>query len=51
MGKEEKRKRPTAAEIKEMEETIHRQCVELDAWREKYRALKERGLWARILNR
>ena len=26
---------------REMEETVHRQCVELDAWREKYHALSE----------
>ena len=35
----------------EMEEVIHRQCVELDAWREKYRALRRRGFWARLLNK
>lgn len=31
--------RPTAAQIREMEETVHRQCVELDAWRDRYREL------------
>lgn len=39
MEEEKKRKRPTVAEMREMEEVIHRQCQELDAWREKYREL------------
>lgn len=33
------RKRPTVGQIREMEETVHRQCVELDAWRDRYREL------------
>ena len=38
---EEKKKRwrPSLTAYRELEETIHRQCVELDAWREKYREL------------
>lgn len=38
---EEKKKRwrPSLTAYREQEETIHRQCVELDAWREKYREL------------
>ena len=40
---EEKKKRwrPSLTAYREMEETVHRQCVELDAWREKYHALSE----------
>ena len=39
---EEKKKRwrPSLTAYREQEETIHRQCVELDEWREKYRELK-----------
>ena len=37
--KKTKRVRPTVAQVREMEDVIHRQCVELDAWREKYRTL------------
>lgn len=55
---EKKRVRPTVAMMCEMEETVHSQCVELRAWREKYDRLfeencrlRKRGLWARILNR
>ena len=48
---EGKRKRPTVGQVREMEDVIHRQCVELNAWRSKYRALVNRGLWARIFNR
>lgn len=36
-----RRTRPTVAQQREMEEVIHRQCIELDAWREKYRCLKQ----------
>jgi len=38
---EEKKKRwrPSLTAYRELEETIHRQCVELDAWREKYHEL------------
>ena len=38
---EEKKKRfrPSLTAYREAEETVHRQCVELDAWREKYRQL------------
>ena len=36
MEEKKKRFRPTLAEYREMEDVIHRQCVELDAWREKY---------------
>jgi len=50
--------RPTVAMMCEMEDTVHSQCVELRAWREKYnklfkehKELKNRGFWARILNR
>lgn len=40
---EEKKKRwrPSLTAYREQEETIHRQCVELDAWREKYHKLLE----------
>jgi predicted nucleic acid-binding Zn-ribbon protein len=40
---EEKKKRwrPSLTAYRELEETIHRQCVELDAWREKCRKLVE----------
>ena len=40
---EEKKKRwrPSLTAYREMEETVHRQCVELDAWRVKYHALSE----------
>ena len=40
---EEKKKRwrPSLTAYRELEETIHRQCVELDAWRDKYRKLAE----------
>lgn len=40
---EEKKKRwrPSLKAYRELEETIHRQCVELDAWREKYHKLLE----------
>lgn len=55
---EKKRVRPTVAMMCELEETVHSQCVELRAWREKYdrlfeenRRLRKRGLWAGILNR
>ena len=40
--KKTKRVRPTVAQVREMEETVHRQCVELDAWRDKYRELDRR---------
>ena len=43
MEKEEGRKkrwRPSLTAYREQEETIHLQCLELDAWREKYHALK-----------
>ena len=39
MEEKKKRFRPTLTAYREQEETIHRQCVELDAWREKYREL------------
>ena len=39
MEEKKKRWRPSLTAYREMEETVHRQCVELDAWREKYRAL------------
>lgn len=58
MGERKKSVRPTVAMVSEMEDTVHNQCVELRAWREKYDALfKEnkrlmsRGLWDRIFNR
>lgn len=58
MAEKQKRTRPTVVQVREMEETIHRQCQELDAWRDKYRALqkeveklKRRGLIERILNK
>ena len=58
MEESKKRVRPTVALLGEMEETVHSQCVELRAWREKYvrlfrenERLRSRGLWARILNR
>lgn len=38
---EKKRWRPSLGEYRELEEVIHRQCVELDAWRDKYRELKD----------
>lgn len=44
---EKKKVRPTWTMVKnlekklaEAEETVHRQCVELDAWREKFRRLE-----------
>ena len=58
MEEKRKRVRPTVAMMCEMEDTVHSQCVELRAWREKYnklfkehKELKNRGFWARILNR
>ena len=55
---EKKRWRPSLTAYKEAEDTVHRQCVELDAWREKYRTLfgevkrlRERGLIARVFNK
>jgi len=36
---EKKRVRPTVAQVREMEEVIHQQCVDLNGWREKYREL------------
>ena len=55
---ENKRWRPSLTAYKEAEETVHRQCVELDAWREKYRTLfgevkrlRERNLIARVFNK
>jgi len=41
MEEKKKRWRPSLTAYREQEETIHRQCVELDAWREKYRKLAE----------
>ena len=38
---EKKRVRPTKAKVEELEEVIHRQCIELNEWREKYRELIE----------
>lgn len=35
-----KRWRPSLGEYRELENVIHRQCVELDAWRERYRELE-----------
>lgn len=43
MEEEKKRRRPTVADVREMEEVIHRQCQELDAWREKCRELDSRN--------
>jgi hypothetical protein len=58
MEEKKKRVRPTVAMMCEMEDTVHSQCVELRAWREKYdrlfeenRRLRKRGLLARILDR
>lgn len=58
MGEKKKSVRPTVAMMCEMEETVHSQCVELRAWREKYdrlfnenKRLMSRGLLARIFNR
>lgn len=42
MEEEKKRRRPTMAEVREMEDVIHRQCQELDAWRDRYRELDAR---------
>ena len=39
MAEKKKRQRPTKAQVEELEEVIHRQCQELDGWREKYREL------------
>ena len=39
MEEKTKRQRPTKAQVTELEEVIHRQCQELDGWREKYREL------------
>lgn len=41
MEEKKKRMRPTKAQMSEMEDVIHRQCVELDAWRDKYRKLEQ----------
>ena len=41
MEEKKKRWRPSLTAYREQEETIHRQCVELDAWRDKYRKLAE----------
>lgn len=60
---EKKKVRPTWTMVKnlekklaEAEETVHRQCVELDAWREKYRELAAKnaeavGLKAKAVQR
>lgn len=37
--KKKKRWRPSLAAYRELEEVIHRQVMELDGWREKYRKL------------
>lgn len=36
MEEKKKRWRPSLKAYRELEEVIHRQCVELDAWREKF---------------
>lgn len=41
MEEKKKRWRPSLTAYREMEETVHRQCMELDAWREKYHTLKK----------
>lgn len=41
MEEKKKRWRPSLTAYREMEETVHRQCVELDAWRDKYRELEK----------
>ena len=51
MEEGKKKKRPTQAQIREMEDTIHRQCQELNAWRDNYHRLKNRGFWARVFNK
>lgn len=58
MEEKKKKVRPTLAMMSELEDTVHSQCVELRAWREKYdrlfeenRRIMSRGLWARIFNR
>lgn len=65
MKEKENKRRPTVTQVKEMEETIHRQCEELRAWRSKYHLLikekelleaiidhlRSRGFWARVINR
>lgn len=51
MEETKKRWRPTLTAYREQEEVIHRQCVELDAWREKYRELvkcKEAGAYQEL---
>lgn len=39
---EKKRWRPSLGEYRELEEVIHRQCDELNAWRDKYRELDKK---------
>ena len=41
MAEKKKRWRPSLTAYRELEETVHRQCVELDAWRDKYRSLAD----------
>lgn len=36
-----KRTRPTLTQVRELEDVIHRQCVELRAWREKFADLNK----------
>lgn len=42
MEEKKKRWRPSLTAYREMEEVVHRQCQELDAWRDKYRQLESR---------
>lgn len=39
MSEKSKRVRPTVGQVREMEEVVHRQCVELNEWRDAYRGL------------
>jgi len=45
-----KKQRPTVAQVREMEEVISRQVQELNAWRDKYRALVDECATLRCSN-